>query len=144
MKRSLLVVPLLLAAAALGPAQPPAGHDLTVSVADVRTKDGVVVVALFAKADGFPAEVGMAAVMAKVSPERPTHTFANLPAGKYAVVVFHDRNQDGKLDRTAFGLPKEPIGLSNHPAAGRPDFEKAKVAVAKATSVTVNLVELGK
>jgi uncharacterized protein (DUF2141 family) len=123
------------------------GHDLTVKVTDVKGKDGQIVIALFTKEDGFPADIGKAAKTATVALDKPTHTFEKLPAGKYVVVVFHDRNKNGKVDKTLLGPPKEPIGLSNHPKISpprnMPDFDKAKVDVSKATSIEVNLIELG-
>lgn len=129
------------------PAQPGDGHDLTVKVTDVKGKDGQIVIALFTKPDGFPADVTKAVKTATVATDKPTHTFEKLPAGKYVVVVFHDRNKNGKVDKSLLGPPKEPIGLSNHPKISpprnMPDFDKAKVDVSKGTSVEVNLIELG-
>lgn len=55
--------------------------------------------------------------------------FASLAPGDYAVVVFHDVNGNGVLDRGAFGVPLEPIGFSNGfvPGLSRPDFEDVRV-----------------
>lgn len=39
-------------------------------------------------------------------------TVPDVPPGRYAVQVFHDRNGNGKVDRGLFGIPKEPIGIS--------------------------------
>jgi uncharacterized protein (DUF2141 family) len=39
-------------------------------------------------------------------------TVPNVPPGRYAVQVFHDRNSDGHVNRGLFGIPKEPIGFS--------------------------------
>ncbi len=38
---------------------------------------------------------------------------AALPPGEYAVRLFHDLNDNGKLDTSFFGMPKEPWGTSN-------------------------------
>jgi uncharacterized protein (DUF2141 family) len=37
----------------------------------------------------------------------------DVPPGRYAAQGFHDRNSDGHLNRGLFGIPKEPIGVSN-------------------------------
>lgn len=124
-----------------------AGNDLTVKVTDVIGNDGAVLIALFTTPDGFTDNFARAAKTATVPPGKATHTFAGLPAGRYVIVVGHDRNTNGKIDKSAFGPPKEPIGLSNHPKLGlriRPDFDKAKVEVAKPTTVEVNLIEFGR
>ena len=57
-------------------------------------------------------------------------SFADIPAGAWAVAAYQDLNGNGRLDRTNLGLPLEPYGLSN--GAGRrarPDFGSASVAV---------------
>jgi uncharacterized protein (DUF2141 family) len=54
-----------------------------------------------------------------------------LPAGQYALLVFHDRDNDGQLARNFLGLPKEPSGLSNNarPRFGPPRFKAAVFTV---------------
>ena len=37
----------------------------------------------------------------------------NVPPGRYAAQAFHDRNDNGKVDRGIFGIPKEGVGFSN-------------------------------
>ncbi|HEY9219761.1 MAG TPA: DUF2141 domain-containing protein, partial [Phenylobacterium sp.] len=39
--------------------------------------------------------------------------FADLPPGRYAVMAYHDRNGDGRLNTLPVGLPTEPYGFSN-------------------------------
>jgi len=39
----------------------------------------------------------------------------SLPAGTYALTAYQDVNNNGKLDRGMFGMPKEPFGFSNNP-----------------------------
>lgn len=39
-----------------------------------------------------------------------------LPEGSYAIAVFHDLNNNGKLDRNLWGIPTEPYGFSKEPA----------------------------
>ncbi len=38
---------------------------------------------------------------------------ANLPPGEYALAVFHDENNNGKLDTNWLGIPKEKVAFSN-------------------------------
>ena len=40
--------------------------------------------------------------------------FDNLPYGKYAVVSYHDLNNNNKFDRNWIGIPKEPFALSKN------------------------------
>ena len=40
-------------------------------------------------------------------------TAINVPFGIYAAQVFHDENNNKKVDRAFFGIPKEGVGFSN-------------------------------
>lgn len=37
-----------------------------------------------------------------------------LPYGKYAISIYQDMNDNGKLDLGIFSIPKEPIGFGNN------------------------------
>ena len=56
--------------------------------------------------------------------------FENVPPGTYAISVFHDANENGKLDSNFAGIPKEGFGFSNNAMGmfGPPSFEEAKFA----------------
>lgn len=58
-----------------------------------------------------------------------------LPYGEYAVKVFHDENNNGKLDTRMFGIPAERYGFSNNAGGkfGPPEYEDAKFIVESAT-----------
>jgi uncharacterized protein (DUF2141 family) len=49
----------------------------------------------------------------------------NLPPGRYALAVYHDMNDNWKLDKNFVGYPKEPFGFSNNyrPVFSGPNFE---------------------
>ena len=47
-------------------------------------------------------------------------TFHDLPIGQYAVSVYQDRNNNGRLDTGLFGIPIEKYGFSN--GGRRPNF----------------------
>ena len=87
---------------------------------------GRIVFLLFNRAEGFP-----------IAPERAyrkgilndfsttvTYTFNEVPAGTYAVAVFHDENSNGEIDRNFAGMPKESVGASNMTGFGKPNFTK--------------------
>ena len=40
-----------------------------------------------------------------------------LPYGSYAIAVFQDLNNNGKLDKNTLGIPTEPYAFSNNPTA---------------------------
>ncbi|MBA4849541.1 DUF2141 domain-containing protein [Emticicia sp. BO119] len=51
----------------------------------------------------------------------------DLSSGQYSVRVFHDENDNRKLDTGMFGIPKEAWGMSNNVKAimGPPDFKES-------------------
>ncbi len=55
-----------------------------------------------------------------------TWEIQTLPPGRYSVAVFHDANENGKLDRHALGYPLEAYGFSNNARGkfGPPPYEK--------------------
>lgn len=59
-----------------------------------------------------------------------TRSCFNLPAGSYAVVVYHDANSNGDFDRNLAGLPAEGFGFSNDAPArvGLPRLEDVRFA----------------
>jgi len=68
--------------------------------------------------------------------------FVGLTDGEYAVVVVHDANDNGKLDRGFLGIGGEGYGFSNNAQSwfGWPDFEDAKILVDQpATLVEIDL-----
>lgn len=75
---------------------------------------GKVVVALFADEGRWRAREGaLRSVEAPVSGASVEAVFQGLPPGRYAVMAFHDRNGDGRLNTLPVGLPTEPYGFSN-------------------------------
>lgn len=102
---------------------------ITVSVTDLRTEKGFVLISLFDDKASFPknAEKAVGKAKAIIRNGNATATFSNLQPGTYAVAVLHDENQNLKMDMNSLGLPREGYGFSNK-AKGRfgpPDFEKA-------------------
>jgi uncharacterized protein (DUF2141 family) len=39
--------------------------------------------------------------------------FTNLEPGTYAIIAFHDENDNGKLDENGWGVPTEGYAFSN-------------------------------
>ena len=68
-------------------------------------------------------------------------SFKNLPAGKYVVRMFHDENNNQKLDTNMFGIPKEGWGCSNDvkPRFGPPSHEEMIFEVTADKKITINI-----
>ncbi len=58
-------------------------------------------------------------------------TVTDVPPGTYAAEAFHDEDDNGTLERSFFGLPKEGMGFSNNAPMnfGPPRFDAAAFRV---------------
>jgi uncharacterized protein (DUF2141 family) len=73
--------------------------------------------------------------------QQVTINFTDLPSGKYAVKVFHDENNNGKMDTGMFGIPKEKYGFSNNVKVimSAPKIEELLFDLNKNTEITIKL-----
>ncbi len=72
------------------------------------------------------------------------HFSKTLPSGRYAVVVYHDLNDNGRLDHNLLGFPAEPLGFSGgfvlSLTSGLPSFEKLRFDLpAQGTTIDVHV-----
>jgi uncharacterized protein (DUF2141 family) len=104
---------------------------LTVKVTNLASTHGKLYVLVYDQQAGFPTNPAKALrkVEAKMTSTSPEIAITGLPVGKYAFVVFHDKNANGKLDKGWFGSPQEAYGFSNLPSdfCGTPSFQQTVV-----------------
>lgn len=103
---------------------------VTITVTGVRSGLGQVTALLFAGDGGFPAKEARALMRVRTpaSLGTVTLTLSGVAPGDYAVTVYHDENDNGKLDTNWIGIPKEPVAVSNN-AKGRMGPPKYKDAM---------------
>ena len=55
-------------------------------------------------------------------------TFKDIPYGDYTIKVFHDENDDIKMNTNWIGIPTEGVGISNNAIGtfGLQSYDKAK------------------
>lgn len=114
-----------------GAAPPSTNGTLTVVITNLRNYQGMINIAIFSSAEGFPENAQLAVrkqIVQLSSGTDPKIEFNDLPYGSYAIAVFHDENENQILDKNWLGIPKEGVGFSNNPAffTGPPSFDKAK------------------
>lgn len=89
---------------------------------------GAVRWAVFASEDGFPMEFDQAVTSGAVAVTGTVVQVAiDLPAGRWAVSLYHDADGDGALRTGFLGIPRECVAVSNN-ATGRfgpPKFRDA-------------------
>lgn len=115
---------------------------LTVTVTNINSDKGIIRLAICGPASGFPDCTGHAARTATlpITDGTAKASFAPIPAGSYAVSVFHDANSDHKLD-TFLGIPREGYGFSGNPPfrPRAPRFSEAQIEIGNDTRATIKL-----
>ena len=105
---------------------------LKLEVAGIGSTDGQIVIALWNSYDGFR---GKREPFRKKSLDIQYSSvfweMEDLPLGDYMISVYHDRNDNGKLDFNILHIPKEPYGFSNDARGtmGPPGWNDAKFSV---------------
>jgi uncharacterized protein (DUF2141 family) len=133
----------LLSSARLGPPPARTEYDLTVVCANLPASGGTLFVGLWDQAEGFRAADAMRqGRRIAVSDQGRAHvTFADLPAGTYAVSSYLDANDNGQLDRNFLGLPSEPYGFSNnvYPNTRATRFDEAAFRLQSDAEITIRM-----
>ena len=69
----------------------------------------------------------MRGAVAPIKNGQATCVFNGVPAGTYAIAVFHAERNETQMETGLFGKPKQGYGFSNNPSStfGPPGFESA-------------------
>jgi len=101
---------------------------ITVEISGINEIRGQLIISIYNQADDFP-EIGKeyATVTTKVTGNIVTYIFSDIPAGDYAIAMYHDSNNSGEIDTNFLGIPLEGYGFSRNASAvfGAPDFTDA-------------------
>jgi uncharacterized protein (DUF2141 family) len=117
-------------------------HRLEVEARGVLASEGLIQVALYREEGSFlkfdrvfrnanaPAEKGATKVV-----------FTDLPAGPYAIAIFHDENSNDELDTNWLGIPREPLGFSRArmKTFGPPSFRDCVIDLQRDVTVEISL-----
>ncbi len=99
---------------------------LGVQISNVRKNSGKIVVEIYNTESSWLKSPFRKTVL-PTNEAIKTASF-DVPPGKYAISVYQDVNENGELDRTFVGIPKEPVGFgNNYKPFGKPRFESASI-----------------
>lgn len=109
-----------------GAVQPTA---LIIDVERLRSAKGVVHACLTRQPRHFP-DCSADSSALRLTVPAATHNlrFSGFPSGQYALTLFHDENNNLRLD-TVLGIPREGFGFSRNPTIrfGAPRFEQVNI-----------------
>lgn len=110
---------------------------LTVVVTGFKTNSGKAMLALHHKPEAFPNKDASAYTRITATIQNNTATFvlSQIPYGTYAIAVFHDENNNNKLDFSLIGYPSEKFGFSNNAKVtfAPPKWDEAKIVLQAST-----------
>ncbi len=101
---------------------------LEVTVTGLRSSRGQLAIALFASESDYNEQTNaVRRAFLPIVAGRSTWQLSDLPAGRYALIAYHDENGNREIDMRIFGMPKEAVGVSNDARGvfGPPGFDAA-------------------
>ena len=99
--------------------------ELTISLENPPTM-GTVTFLLFDSANAFGDLRDPAQVLKQPLDDRKVYRMQDVPAGEYALLVYHDENDNDRIDKKFIGIPREPLGFSNrYEPKGPPSYSRA-------------------
>lgn len=113
-----------------------------VTITNVKEPKGEIIIYLYKGSEGFMnPDSARAIVKIEASDYREGYTFSNLEAGKYAVILHHDKDRSGKM-KSVLGIPREGFGFSRNyrPKTRAPKFNEVKFAVEGATAIEIKMI----
>ena len=118
-----------------------AQNKVTAEVENFKSNQGICQACIFQSATSFEKMEALQCINVVVKDKRAVLTFTGLPDGTYAIFVFHDVNNNKKMDKNFFGIPKEGYGASNNklPFAAAPKFSENKFILSNQSFVQLKI-----
>lgn len=108
-------LPLLALLSAASPSLPTPSASLRVDVEGLRDHKGLLRFCLTRHLNYMECDEDRAAIRLSVAASMHEVTFNNMAPGEWSLLIIHDSNSNGKLDKR-FGIPREGFGFSGNPA----------------------------
>ncbi|PIE48576.1 MAG: hypothetical protein CSA39_07025 [Flavobacteriales bacterium] len=104
------------------------GITITVKIPNLTSDKGVVRIALYDKANFMMQPLD--GKISKIKDKSTEVQFENVKPGEYAIISYHDGNNNDKFDMDEQNMPLEDWGMSNNPPHMEPPtFDAAKFTV---------------
>ncbi|TYB77109.1 DUF2141 domain-containing protein [Bizionia myxarmorum] len=112
-------------------------YTISIRLENPSNNRGHVLIGLHS-ADTFMKSEGLQNAKLKVIDGKVHATFENVKPGNYAIMVFHDENDNSRMDFEPNGMPMESYGISNNPMLfGPPTFNDAKFELYEDTEISI-------
>jgi uncharacterized protein (DUF2141 family) len=107
---------------------------LTLDITNISQSGGTLRVAVFKPTKSFGTGKPDFFKVVPIQAAAPQRVSFELEPGNYAIAVYHDLNNNEKLDKNLVGYPREPFGFSKNyrPVLSAPTFEDCSFALGNA------------
>ena len=114
---------------------------LTVEVRGATPDKGQSICSLFTSSDTYLKQPAIKIIKPVDSNGEVVFRIDDLTPGKYAVSVVYDEDSNGKLNTGIFGIPTEPVGVSNNAKGkfGPPSYEDAAFELSGSGTIRISL-----
>jgi len=119
-----------------------AQNNLSIIIEGVKTSNGCINVAVYNQSEGFLKFDKVYKCDSTRAHKGVTHmNITDLPAGEYALAIFHDENGNNELDTNWLGIPKESIGFSKGrmKTFGPPSFKECAMKIIADSEIRITL-----
>jgi uncharacterized protein (DUF2141 family) len=112
--------------------------NLAVSISGLKNNTGTIKVGLY-NSEGTFLKTKYKSISSEIKSNSAIVTFLDIPKGAYAVSVYQDENNNGKLDRNIMGIPSEDVACSNNAKGfmGPPKYEDARFVINSNSKINV-------
>tara|TARA_R110002072_G_scaffold202443_4_gene360239 strand:+ start:1131 stop:1586 length:456 start_codon:yes stop_codon:yes gene_type:complete len=113
---------------------------VTIEIIITKYNKGAIFLAMYDSEESYMEDTYRTA-KAKVVNNKATIIFEDVAKGVYAFSLFHDLNENKKLDTNFLGIPKEPYGFSKGEKGsfGPPKYEEVKFSITKNEIINVTI-----
>ncbi|HEV7330548.1 MAG TPA: DUF2141 domain-containing protein [Flavisolibacter sp.] len=117
--------------------------ELEITLTEVR-HEGMLMIGVYREREGFT-KINKAyrQMSYKANGESTVSlTFDRLEKGTYAIALFQDLNNNGKLDKNFFGIPTEPYAFSNNvkPRFSAPTYDDCKFSLPMQSKLQIRIL----
>ena len=116
---------------------------LTVEINKVKSNKGKILLSFYNAEKGFPYESTSCIKIFTIQPMvgKVKLITNDLPKGIYAIALFHDADENGKLSTNLIGIPKEGYAFSNDASSflGLPSFKDASFRFQSDTTIHITM-----
>jgi len=120
--------------------------DVRVVVQNIAGTEGLLTIGIFNNSSDFKTKTNpVRGTETEIAESTVSYKFSNVPAGNYAIAVFHDANGDGKLNAKSMKIPAEGVGVSGKKMGKLrlPKFEEAVFGLQYDTLIVIKMVYPG-